>query len=420
MISSNSYTLIFNFLSYLIIGASGVFINILIIDFFGIEDLGLFNQIYAFFIILTQVGVGGVHLSVLRFVPIYKDNVYEQKKIVISAIFSTIGVNIFLLFSFSLLIPYIVSLYENKSLSFGLYSIIPATLFMSLNKICFAYINGINKMKLFAFLQSLRFILMLMILGTMIFIKVKGEHLSIIFSFVEIILLLVQLAILSKKTLIGGLFLKPNKDWIIKHLKFGKNALIGHVVTDLNTRVDVLVLGLFCSNKLIGIYTFAATLAEGFQQLPIVLRNFYNARIVHFLIKDNNRLFVKIIKTIKRKSYLIILPLGVLGILLYPVLLRAVNVDVPLEASWIVFSILTIGIMVAGGYMPIQFLLNHAGLPLRQTQLLFILFLINLILNFILIPIIGITGAAIATALATVSLVPVLKGFSKRYLDINV
>lgn len=420
MISNNSYTLIFNFISYLIIGASGVLINILIIKFFGVENLGLFNQIYAFFIILSQVGVGGIHLSILRFIPVYRGNDSEQKKILISAIISTISINILLLSLFYFSIPVILSVYAKNDLSFGLYSIIPAILFMSLNKIYLAYINGINEMKTFAFFQSLRFVLMLATLLTMVFLKVEGSYISTIFSFSESLLFVIIVITLRKKIAIKSFKFKVYKKWVRKHLKFGRDAVLGHIVTDLNTRVDVLVLGLFCSNRLIGIYTFAATLAEGFQQLPIVLRNFYNARIVHFLVKENDTLFTKILRLIKRKSYLIVLPIGLLGIAMYPILLMVIDVDIPLNSSWIVFSILTVGIMIAGGYIPIQFLMNHAGLPLRQTQLLLALFAINLILNFILIPFVGITGAAIATALATISLVPLLKVFSKKFLHINV
>ncbi len=413
-------TLIFNFISYLIIGITGILINIIIINFYGIDTLGFFNEIYAFFIILSQLGAGGIHLSTLRHTPIHKEDAEEQKKILIAAGVLGIGVNIVLLSIFYFLIPTISVIYKQPDLKQGLYYIIPAILFISLNKICLAYVNGKNRMVLFAVFQSLRFVIMLLTLLTLIFLKIKGIYISVIFSFSEAFLLLLLLVTLFKDIFFSSINIQDCKAWILKHIKFGKYAVFGNVVTDLNTRVDVLVLGLFCSNKLIGIYTFAATLAEGFQQLPIVLRNFYNARIVHFLVKEDNRLFSKILKTIKRKSYLIILPLGALGILVYPVLLMVIKIDVPLIASWLVFSVLTIGIMIAGGYIPIQFLMNHAGLPLRQTQLLFILFLINLVLNFILIPIIGITGAAIATALATISLIPTLKGFSKKFLDINV
>lgn len=401
-------------------GISGILINILILRFYSIENLGLFNEAYAFFIVLSQFGAGGIHLSILRYIPVYRENTSEQKKILLTAEIICIMINIVLLTIFFLTIPFISSLYGQPKLESGLYLIIPAVFFISLNKILMAYINGKNMMKAFAIFQAMRFILMLFVLIMLRYLSIEGEYLSLIFSLSEATLFLLLLITLYKDVFFPGINYNELKYWIKAHFQFGKNAVLGNIVTDLNTRVDVLVLGLFCSQTLIGVYTFAATLAEGFQQLPVVLRNFYNARIVHFIVKNNDSLLNKILKIIKKKSYLIVLPLGVLGILLYPVLLMIIKVDIPLVSSWIVFSVLAIGIMVAGGYIPLQFLLNHAGLPFRQTQLLFILFLINVVLNFILIPYIGIIGAAIATAFSTISLIPILKFFSKKFLHIHV
>ena len=44
------------------------------------------------------------------------------------------------------------------------------------------------------------------------------------------------------------------------------------ILTEVNTRVDILVLGYFHGDTLVGVYSFAAILAEGFSQLPMVVR----------------------------------------------------------------------------------------------------------------------------------------------------
>jgi O-antigen/teichoic acid export membrane protein len=47
----------------------GVLVNLLIIRFYDASALGVFNLVYAIFILLSQLAVGGVHLAVQAFIP---------------------------------------------------------------------------------------------------------------------------------------------------------------------------------------------------------------------------------------------------------------------------------------------------------------------------------------------------------------
>ena len=48
------------------------------------------------------------------------------------------------------------------------------------------------------------------------------------------------------------------------------------MLIELNTRVDIIMIGIFMSDEKVGIYSFAALFAEGFYQLLIVLQNIMN------------------------------------------------------------------------------------------------------------------------------------------------
>jgi O-antigen/teichoic acid export membrane protein len=62
-------------------------------------------------------------------------------------------------------------------------------------------------------------------------------------------------------------------------------SFFSNVLLQMNTRIDVLVLGLFWSDHIVGIYSFAATLAEGVYQLLVVLRTNYNPMLVRLTLE---------------------------------------------------------------------------------------------------------------------------------------
>ena len=76
------------------------------------------------------------------------------------------------------------------------------------------------------------------------------------------------------------------------------------------------------------------------------------------------------------------------------------------------------GIVLSSGYIPFGQILVQAGRPGLQTILTLMLVLFNFTVNMLLIPILGIIGAAAASAMAHVVGVLLLKLFAQRILHI--
>ena len=70
--------LIWNYISIIILALSGPVFNAIIIWFYNPEALGVFNQVYAYYIVLSQVCVWGVHMSVGQSIPLLLNNKKEQ------------------------------------------------------------------------------------------------------------------------------------------------------------------------------------------------------------------------------------------------------------------------------------------------------------------------------------------------------
>ena len=149
-----------NYGSVVILSVSGFLINFLIVLFYDAAALGVFSRAQAWYGVLSQITVWGVHMSVMRLIREYKDNRGEQEQIISSALigiflFSAVCVGII-----ELLLPLIVT--DNRNLLTSMQVLMPGLVFFSLNKILLNYLNGLSELKPYAFFQSLRYILIVL------------------------------------------------------------------------------------------------------------------------------------------------------------------------------------------------------------------------------------------------------------------
>jgi len=180
----------------------------------------------------------------------------------------------------------------------------------------------------------------------------------------------------------------------------------------------VLLLGLFASDSIVGVYSFAAMLAEGFAQLPVVLRTNINPLLTQTYYDNGTSALQSTVQRVKKLSYIFLIPVGLIAILSTP-LLNLFGFDQEFNQSWLVFAILMTGILLSAGYLPFQMIFNQVGQPGRQTLFLIMFFLTNVILNLLLIPYFGMYGSAVATALALALQIVYLKRLSFLWIGIR-
>jgi O-antigen/teichoic acid export membrane protein len=109
---------------------------------------------------------------------------------------------------------------------------------------------------------------------------------------------------------------------------------------------------------------------------------------------------------------------GVIAVLIYPMGALVSEDTLLYLRSWPIFAILMSGIALSSGYIPFGQILVQAGQPGLHTIMTLLLVVFNFTLNLLLIPVLGLIGAAIATALAHCVGVFLLKIFTKRILQI--
>jgi len=287
----------------------------------------------------------------------------------------------------------------------------PGLYFFALNKVLLAAVNGLQRMRTFAVCHALRYVLILVALGGFALFdreRTQAAHLAGVFSFAEALLFLV-LALEVWRQVRGPV--APGWTALVRpHIRFGLRSLGSGVLLELNARVDVLMIGWFLSDRDVGVYAFAAMISEGLYQLLNVLQNLYNPILARGLAARALAELHATIQKGKRRTYQGMLVVATLAVLLYPFALSLLTDKPGFEGSVIPFRWLMLGVGLCAGYIPFAQTLLMAGFPGTHTLYMLLSVGINVIGNALLVPRLGLAGAAIATAASMFLSVFVLTG----------
>ncbi len=411
--------LIYNYGSLAFLLLSGISLNILIGLNYEPSTLGVFNQVITIYIIFSMIGSFGIQFSVLQSVAANFEKKEKLKSIILGGLILVFITSILTTIIYLLSINPISKLLDSKSLKEGMLFISPGLFLFSINKVLLnGVINGLNKMQMFAILQSIRYLIIFLTLVFAILLSLKGSALTIIFSVSEIILFIVLLFLLNKiiRWWEGKFFFQ----WVKRHFIFGYKSFFGGILLELNSRIDILMIGFFLSDTEVGIYSFSALFAEGFYQIFIVLQNIYNPILSNEIDKDNKTKINSFIKKSFSKSYKFFIPLGILSIVIYPYFLKLITNNEIYLQSISSFIVLVSAITLASGYLPFYNIFYMGDLPSFQSIFLFSIVILNIIGNYILIPIFGIIGAAIGTGFSIVASISIFKYLTNKKLGLNL
>jgi O-antigen/teichoic acid export membrane protein len=390
--------ILYNYVSFLIIGASGILLNIFILSAYDILVLGDFNFSLTFLMILSQFCVGGVQFSILKHNSIFHKKISEVSKSLISALLLSTITSLSIISILYFTAPLLEHLFNLDNFLLSIYLISPALLFFALNKILLMSLNGLNLMREYAVLNTLRYIILFVSILGFYFIKIDTKYIAGTLTISELILFIILLSFTYKKILI---FKLPKSYWIKRHFYFGVKGMWGGALMETNTRVDILMIGAILGYGAVGIYSFASMIAEGFAQVYTVLKNNVDPVFGNAFFNKNYSLITKTITDIRKKYTPFIFLFGLLIITLYkPIFIHIFGLEKNMiESSWSVITILITFMMMASFYKPFMGLLNQINQPALFSKIILFSVILNIILNSFLIPQFGIQGASISTGM---------------------
>lgn len=390
--SENNKNIFLNYFAFGLQIIFGFLTTIFILYYQGIEGLGVFTQLYAILVVCSQLGVLGINDSVLQKVSILSknDNILVtalRASIINAALISIIIFNSEYFFNFFFKSEIINN--NLKYLSFAIFLLI-------VNKIFFSFINAKKWFKLFAFINFLRPLLIFFILLIFIFLEINSTKLALIFLLSELFMF-VFLCFKCSNYFLYKIFIIEKK-LLMSHYKFGSKVSINSVLSESFIRIDILVLGFFLNDELIGIYAFAALFFEGIYQLSIVLRNIINPDINNYFKKNKlDKIYILIKKTTILCFIITFIGCAVtLGI--FPFVLDLFDSS-SLKYSYEIIKVLFIGNLLYCIIAPSENFLFIINKPLIQSYYMGTICAINVILNIIFITNFGLIGAAYATTI---------------------
>ena len=410
-----------NILSFGLIGASGVLLILLVARYYSPEVLGRFNLVYSIYIILSQLVGAGIHFSVLRFVAEHHRSPQSSEdsgKILSAALLSSFLNSLVWIGLFLLTKHQLVKLFGGEELEAGLWYIVPALVFCGQNKVLLAFLNAQEEFQRYAVLNAARALALCAVTVACVAMNVPGSALPAVFSLSEFALYV--LLVYSIRRHLSASWDSEFLRWMRVHFNFGYRSVVGSLFIDINTRIDVLVLGVYSSVHDVGVYSYAAMLIDGFTQLPIVLRTMVNPKLTRAYFHEGPEAFVKVVREGRRLSYLALVPIGFAVIAAYYPIVYLLDLSPEFLEGFLPLSVLMAGSLLSIGYAPFLMIFNQVGKPTEQSVLYFAIFASNLVLNLLLVPPFGMLGSAAGTALAYLSFVVILRVLAKRRLGVSI
>lgn len=150
--------LAWNIASLAFLAVAGLALNFVIGRHYDAAVLGIFNQVLAFYLIFSQLAVGGFCFSALAAMPVHADRA-ERRRILSAALLLTAALALSVSILVAIAATTIARWLDSPAVAVGLWCVAPGLFFFALNKIFLFSLNGIGHLRAFAVGQSGRFFL---------------------------------------------------------------------------------------------------------------------------------------------------------------------------------------------------------------------------------------------------------------------
>lgn len=388
--------LIWTLLSFGLGGAFWIGINAWVAAIHGARSMGLFSLGVALQLLVGQVAAFGVQLSIVAQLPALPAE--ERPACLTGALAGAAVMALATALVTGLCGPWVLEAVGRADLVHLVLWLSPGFFFFGVNKALLGALNGLQLMRAHAVGQLGRFVFLFAFLVALWLAELPGSWCVLALSASEAVLFPFLVLLLWKRGIRPAFGL--SRAWLARHLGFGGKALLGGFVFEVNSRLDVLMVGWFCQLELVGAYGFAATLAEGALQLPGVLRVNLSPRLSALLAAGNAAAIRVFLRSWLSRGYLVFSPVFLALILMFPLVLMVTGQGEAMREGWLPFGIIMGGAVLTAGFQPLAHVLLCCGLPGYHTLVALVATGCNFAFNLIFIPRLGLAGAALATAAA--------------------
>lgn len=405
--------------SFVVLAISGIVINVVITALRDAAALGVFNLAYAVYIVASQFAVWGFHYSVLRHAAFHEDDAAERGRMLMTAAVCSLGMGVAAAGVVYFAEPLFARVFESEVTGAAIGNAAFGLALFPLNKVLLAYLNGLRRMKAFAILQAMRYLIVMAAVTVVAASTRPIEAATFCFLVAEVLTAATAIGYLVWQRAASGLTFDDG--WARKHYLFGSKGLAAGMFAEVNSRIDVLMIGFFLSDRATGIYSFAAMLVDGLYHVLAMIRINFNPMLVKAIRDRDWSTAVRL----RRQSRAFVLPVTL-------ALAAGLLVAYWVLAGWIMppskglmeglpaLAILLVGLVGISFLVPFDNLMMVTGHPGYQAGQQVATVLANVLVAAALLPVLGIEGAAIGTAASYLVSTGMLVYLSRRVVGWNL
>lgn len=379
----------------------GIIYLVIIGNCWGSEGLGNFALCVSLYMIGSVIFNLGVHSAVLYEVVASNDDHgrmsgFAYSGLCISFIMGVLGCILglvgarFLAFAFNQ--PQITSIIQLFSLAIPLFLI---------NKTGVGILNARRRMRFITSIYFLRSGTILLYLFSMQIFDADFSAIPYGFILAELFcsILLLTACFRAHK------FITPTVSKIKKLLSFGWKLALSGIFADINHRLDILVISIFWNPSLVGVYSVATAIAKGMWLIPDAVMKVTNPLIVQLFVSGEQEKLHRTLDILLRFCNSIFMIIGLICAIFIKPLIAIAYPDQPEMSSAAIplYFLLPSTVIYAGiaaiGSTPAA----SIGRPGNEMRRILLMLFVNLVMNFILVPVFAVAGAAAATSIAVLS-----------------
>lgn len=376
---------------------------------FGAEGLGIFNTSFTVLILSSVLAKLGLDTAIVKYVARFIANKTEYKisnlyLVSISLIF-IVGIFVwFLMFYFSGNLAYVFFEDNSKSYFFNIigFTIIP----FAITQLNAEYFRGLKKITAYSSLQNGTIYLVLLLL---IFIY-SGSNLSVykalhFLFYTSIALMAISTFFVLRYNHINFGFVssKVDTEKISRRnlLSVSIPMLFSNSLFLIMSWTDTLFLSAFKSEDLVGVYNVALKIASLNTIALIAINSIASPKFSEIYSSEGKRRFKRIVKQTTLLNWLVSFPIFAVILLFPKEILNIFGKEFISGGSALI--VLSIGQLVSAFCGSTMIILNMTGREKAGRNILAVTVVLNLVLNYILVPKYGVLGAAYATMVSTVT-----------------
>lgn len=386
-------------------------------DWWGAAALGVFNLVTISWFVFAVLGAFGLQFAVLRAVAEAPGDRDRVAAVVVGALVPAVAIAA-VVTALYVALRGVFGALQGPEVAEGMLWAAPGLFCYSINKVLLGVVNGLHRMRAFAIYTSLRYVLIAIGLGLARGLDADAVQLPAIWSFTECALLLVLAGeLLATVRLSRGAGWRV---WARRHLDFGARGVVATLAAEINSKLDVWLLGIAVSNTLVGVYALASALYEGVMQLAVVMQNLVNPVLANRLATGELREAEALARRTRRWFVPALAGATLVGAALYPLVIPPL-IDDPLfaEGAW-PFAILMAGVALSSPWLPFTHVLMMAARPGWHTGYTLATVAVNLVGNLVLIPPLGLCGAALAAAASLVASALLLRLLARSKIGLRI